>query len=112
MLINPLNIKSIGQKEAFHDYRISFMKTKKEIQKYFDKPLSEITILVLGCGYRYPDVFLFSNVSNRTVGLDVEENFYRDGFLKFQFYNIKMSPLVIKKYRTAGFAIGFLFFKL
>jgi len=36
---------------------------------------------VLGCGYNYPDVILFSNTS-KCVGLDMIGAFYRDGVIR------------------------------
>jgi SAM-dependent methyltransferase len=42
--------------------------------------LKDRAILIIGCGYRYPDVALYSGKARRVVGLDVCEVFYRDGF--------------------------------
>jgi SAM-dependent methyltransferase len=57
-----------------------FLKSQKDIAKL--KTLDESSILVLGCGYNYPDVILFSGVSKHVTGLDVMRAFYRDGAIE------------------------------
>jgi SAM-dependent methyltransferase len=67
---------------ATHDYHNVFLKSLRDVRELIQCPLDEATIMVLGCGYNYPDVILFSNCSKRTVGLDVTNAFYRDGMIR------------------------------
>jgi len=39
-------------------------------------------MLVLGCGYHYPEVILFFNALRYAVGLDVKNTFYKNGIVK------------------------------
>jgi len=66
---------------AEHDCRNVFLRSRRDIEGLLAVPLKEAAILVLGCGYAYPDVILFSEVAQRVVGLDVADAFYRDGFM-------------------------------
>jgi len=74
------NLKPNLLTRADHDYHDVFIKSKKDIEKIMSVPLHKAYILVIGCGYRYPDVLLYSNYSNNVYGLDIEKCFYRDGF--------------------------------
>lgn len=65
---------------ADHDYHCSFLKSLRDLEALTGEELRHRQVLVIGCGYRYPDVALFSNQVRRVVGLDVSEVFYRDGF--------------------------------
>lgn len=65
-----------------HDYENVFLRAQKDVISVIKCPLTEASILVLGCGYHYPDVILFSRVSKCTVGLDVLGAFYRDGIAR------------------------------
>ena len=38
------------------------------------------SVLVLGCGYNYPDVILWSIIAKEVVGLDIRKSFWKDGF--------------------------------
>ena len=64
---------------AKHDYRNVFLKTKRDISRLLNESLAEASILVLGCGYAYSDVILFSQIAPNVVGLDTINAFYRDG---------------------------------
>lgn len=66
---------------AKHDYFNVFLKSKTDIENLLTTPLSEASILIVGCGYRYPDVLLYSHFAKEVYGLDVIDVFYRDGFL-------------------------------
>lgn len=65
--------------KAEHDFRNVFLKTRSILSELIGRPLTSVDLLVLGCGYDYPEVILFSNVCRRVVGLDVIGAFYRDG---------------------------------
>lgn len=73
------SLKPISRKEADHDYFNVFLKSKKDLEQLSAVPLNKASILIIGCGYRYSDVFLYSNCVKSVYGLDVENIFYRDG---------------------------------
>ena len=77
------------EKTAQHDYFNSFLKSKADITKLLPKPLNDSSILVMGCGYLYPDVLLYSTCAKEVVGIDVIDCFWRDGFLKDLVRNLK-----------------------
>lgn len=66
---------------AEHDYHDVFLKSQAAIEALLDKPLSEASLLVLGCGYNYPDVLLYAPRVSEAVGVDVLGAFYRDGLI-------------------------------
>jgi SAM-dependent methyltransferase len=51
----------------------------QEIQLHLSSPLSQASVLVFGCGYRYPEVVILSSMAERTVGIDIIQSYYRDG---------------------------------
>jgi SAM-dependent methyltransferase len=67
-----------GQRIAEENYK-SFRFELQELRPYLKKPLDQMDVLVLGCGYRYPDVELFTPLTNRTVGIDIIRAFRKDG---------------------------------
>lgn len=73
-------LKPISKKAADHDYFNAFLKSKADIENMLTIPLSEACILMIGCGYRYPDVLLYSCFAKEVYGVDVLDAFYRDGF--------------------------------
>ena len=82
MIVKLLNkFKPINKQKVIHDYYNSFIKSKNDLEKYLKKPLKESNILIIGCGYRYPDVLLYKNHVNSVKGCDIE-SFYKDGFFK------------------------------
>ena len=64
---------------AQHDYGEVFCKSRRDISALLEKPLSEAAVLVLGCGYNYPDVILYASEAHRAEGVEVLSAFYRDG---------------------------------
>lgn len=74
---------SSGKTQARHDYRNVFLKSTRDLTAILmvrDMRISDASILVLGCGYNYPEVVLWSTVSKRVVGIDIRKAFWRDGF--------------------------------
>lgn len=67
--------------QARHDYANVFLRSMRDIASLSPTKLSECSVLVLGCGYNYPDVILYSTVAKRVAGIDVVEVFYRDKLL-------------------------------
>lgn len=67
-----------ARQRAKHDYENVFLNSQSEIIKLMQRPLTKVSILVLGCGYIYPDVILFSNISKYVAGIDIIDAFYRD----------------------------------
>lgn len=68
---------------ANHDYFNVFLKSKSDIESLLNdrgRKISDANILILGCGYTYPDVILWSSVAKRVIGIDVIEVFWKDGF--------------------------------
>ena len=84
MMFNEPKVKA-----AYHDYFNSFLKSKADITKLLPKPLNDSSVLVVGCGYLYPDVLLYSTCAKEVVGIDVTHCFWRDGFLKDLVCNLK-----------------------
>jgi SAM-dependent methyltransferase len=68
---------------ANHDYFNVFLKCKSDIESLLNargRKIPDANILVLGCGYNYPDVILGSTVAKQVIGIDVREAFWKDGF--------------------------------
>ena len=74
------SLKPISPAAADHNYFNCFLKSKNDIEQLLPSPLGEASVLIIGCGYRYPDILLYSGCSRDVHGLDVEDVFYRDGF--------------------------------
>jgi SAM-dependent methyltransferase len=74
-------LKPISKDLADHDYFRAFLKSKADIEKMLPIPLNESCVLIVGCGYRYPDVLFYSCFAKEVHGLDILDVFYRDGFL-------------------------------
>ncbi len=75
--------------KADHDYFNCFMKSKADIEAALSIPLKKASVLVMGCGYLYPDVFLYSTCVNYVVGIDVKSCFWRDGLSKTVLTSLK-----------------------
>lgn len=71
-----------GPTKADHDYNDVFRRSSADVSRLLPMPLAEARVLVLGCGYTYPDVVLYSTVAKSVVGLDVLDLFYRDGLIR------------------------------
>jgi SAM-dependent methyltransferase len=71
-----------AKQNAWHDYVNVFSKSREDLARLIQRPLTEAAVLVLGCGYNYPEVILFSGVSKSVVGIDVINAFYRDGLIR------------------------------
>lgn len=69
-------------RNATHDYSNVFLKAQKDITQLTHCPVAKASILVLGCGYNYPDVILLSNISENVIGIDIIGAFYRDGYIQ------------------------------
>lgn len=77
------DIREFNPKEfAYHDYEIVFKSFKKDIIKLINCPLEKSSVLILGCGYNYPEVIFFSRIAKDVIGLDVRGPFYKDGIIK------------------------------
>ena len=79
----------ISSGKADHDYFNSFLKSKADVQRRLSMPLERASILVVGCGYLYPDVLLYSTCSKKVVGIDVKKRFWRDGLVKTALASLK-----------------------
>lgn len=64
---------------AIHDYENSFLKAYRLVSTRTDIDLREARVLIIGCGYNYPDVLLWSASAEEAVGVDVTKAFYRTG---------------------------------
>ncbi len=72
-----------AEKRFEQDYHNVFERSRDDLLGLMGpSALSNASILVLGCGYSYPDVILYSTCAQRVVGIDVIQAFYRDGILK------------------------------
>ena len=85
---------------AEHDYWHVFVKSEADIKRILPMDLKEASILIIGCGYLYPEVLLFSNRVKEVVGIDVIDCFWRDGFLKDLARNLK------GKHNLKGILVG------
>jgi SAM-dependent methyltransferase len=74
------SMKPIPLTAADHDYRNGFLRSRGDIEQLLPLPLGESSILIIGCGFRYADVLLYSGCAKSANGLDVRDVFYRDGF--------------------------------
>lgn len=70
-----------GPNKADHDYNDVFRRSCVDVVRLLPMPLAEARVLVVGCGYTYPDVVLYSTVARSVAGLDVLDTFYRDGLI-------------------------------
>ncbi len=80
-------LKPLSPDNADHDYDNVFCKSRKDIERLIPIALPDAYILVMGCGYRYPDVLLYAGCSKHVYGLDVRPQFYRDGFFRLYRYH-------------------------
>lgn len=64
---------------ATHDYENSFLKASRLVSNKTDIDLRKARVLIVGCGYNYPDVLLWSALAKEAVGVDVTGAFYRTG---------------------------------
>jgi len=80
------SLKPIPLKEADHDYCNVFLKSKKDLEQLLSIPLNKASILIIGCGYRYAEVILYSSIIKNVYGLDNEGIFYRDGIKSLYYY--------------------------
>ncbi|NPA90515.1 MAG: methyltransferase domain-containing protein [Chloroflexi bacterium] len=69
------------EERARHDYAHVFLKGLRDVQELSPRPLKEARVLILGCGYTYPEVILYNPRVRFVAGLDVLNAFYRDGWL-------------------------------
>lgn len=81
--------KLICKDVAEHDYFNSYLKSKRDIEKMLPKPLSYASVLIVGCGYLYPEVLLYSTCTREVAGIDVTDCFWRDGFFRLFFMSVK-----------------------
>ena len=81
--------KSKAMNSAVHDYFNVFSKNEADIKGLLSKDLKDASVLIVGCGYLYPDVLLFSNQVKEVIGIDVIDCFWRDGFLKLFISNLE-----------------------
>lgn len=73
---------TIPQHDARHDYENVFLKSQRDIIKLISCPLTKASILILGCGYNYPELILFSNISKYVLGIDIMGRFYKQGLIR------------------------------
>lgn len=59
------------KKFAKYDFDI-FVSIKETLEKYSRSQIYNKAILDIGCGQRYPNVLLFSSLSNKVTGIDLE----------------------------------------
>ncbi len=94
--LRPLPVET-----ADHDFSNGFKRSLEDIERLVGGDLREQEIMVIGCGYRYPDVALFSDKVKSVVGLDVEEVFYRDGFRALYQHHKRKTGSALKAFYVA-----------
>lgn len=72
-------LSSSRRKLAEHDYGNVFLRSMSDLEVHFGPGLGDARMLILGCGYRYPEVILWSTVSDFVVGVDTRQAFSRGG---------------------------------
>ena len=72
----------LARVHANHDYNNVFLNIIKDLVRLLRFNINNSTILILGCGYNYPNVILFSSFCKKTIGLDIIDVFYRDSLLE------------------------------
>ncbi len=77
VFLHPLRFDPVARAE--HDYHNVFLKGREDIISLCPRPLPDADLLILGCGYAYPEVILYAPLVRSVVGLDVMAAFYRDG---------------------------------
>lgn len=65
--------------DAEHDFVKVFQKCRDDLLSFFSVDVKQTKVLVLGCGYHYPDVALWSSIAAHAVGVDVRQVFWRNG---------------------------------
>lgn len=86
---------------ADHDYYNVFVKSRQDIEKLIPCMLKDARMLVMGCGYRYPDVLFYADCAADVRGLDVCGTFYRDGFLRlYRSYRTQGKPRLVSLYKA------------
>jgi SAM-dependent methyltransferase len=66
---------------AKHDYLEVFAKCKEDLSRLMDTDLADSKVLVIGCGYNYPDLVLWSSVCRLVVGVDLRSTFWKNRVL-------------------------------
>jgi len=66
-------------KDPEHDFNNAFQRSRQDISELLGQRIDDARVLVLGCGYNYPDVALWSSVVDDVVGVDVRRVFWRNG---------------------------------
>jgi SAM-dependent methyltransferase len=72
-------IKPSRPKDPEHDFSNVFQKSRQDISELLGPRIDGARLMVLGCGYNYPDVALWSTVVDDVVGVDVRRAFWRNG---------------------------------
>jgi len=72
-------MKPSRSKDPEHDFKNVFQKGRHDISELLGRELGNLRVMVLGCGYNYPDVALWSTVVDDVVGVDVRHVFWRNG---------------------------------
>ncbi len=65
--------------DAKHDFLNVFQMCVKDVSSYITTDIRRANILVVGCGFHYPDVILWSNSAEEVTGVDVRTVFWRNG---------------------------------
>lgn len=72
-------VKPSRPKDPEHDFVNVFLKCQQDISGLLRQRIDGARVMVLGCGYNYPDVALWSTVVDNVVGVDVRSVFWRNG---------------------------------
>lgn len=72
-------VKPSRPRDPEHDFINVFQKCRQDIAELLGPRLDDARVMVLGCGYNYPDVALWSTVVGGAVGVDVRRVFLRNG---------------------------------
>lgn len=72
-------IRAEGVAGARHDAQCVFPKLRARLEAISDLPPAEWRVLDVGCGYRCPNVMMFTQLGVPAVGLDVLPAFFRNG---------------------------------
>ncbi len=78
-ILSSLESCAFCSKQAKYNYTNVFLKSFKDLSSFFGSDFRNRAVLILGCGYHYSDVILYSAVAKYVAGLDVLSAYYRDG---------------------------------
>jgi SAM-dependent methyltransferase len=100
-------------KMAEHDYKNVFLKSEIDL-KALGYNIPRATILIVGCGYTYPEVIFYDSVAEFVVGIDIIKTFWTDNIRGTYAFSASVSHMPIFRIFLTGYQYMFCkrYFKL